>query len=80
MEEDSKMSNLRKIRDEEKESKYGYVYAVSGPGKLLFLKKLLISKFELFSGYCRTNGWVGYVRTRASWVFRTCRGNHPSGG
>lgn len=26
------MSNLRKIRDEEKESKYGYVYAVSGPG------------------------------------------------
>lgn len=27
------MSNLRKIRDEERESKFGYVYAVSGPGK-----------------------------------------------
>lgn len=29
------MSNLRKIADEEEESKFGYVYAVSGPGKIL---------------------------------------------
>ena len=28
------MSNLRKIADEERESKFGYVFAVSGPGKL----------------------------------------------
>jgi hypothetical protein len=28
------MSTLRKIADEEKESKFGYVFAVSGPGKL----------------------------------------------
>lgn len=27
------MSNLKKIGDEERESKFGYVYAVSGPGK-----------------------------------------------
>lgn len=27
------MSNLKRIKDEEKESKFGYVYAVSGPGK-----------------------------------------------
>lgn len=30
------MSNLKKIKDEERESKYGYVFAVSGPGKLKF--------------------------------------------
>lgn len=35
VEDDSKMSNLPKIRDEEKESKYGYVYAVSGPGEFI---------------------------------------------
>lgn len=28
------MSNLKKIADEDRESKFGYVYAVSGPGKL----------------------------------------------
>ena len=27
------MSNLRKIADEDRESKFGYVFAVSGPGK-----------------------------------------------
>lgn len=27
------MSNLKKIQDENRESKFGYVYAVSGPGK-----------------------------------------------
>ena len=27
------MSNLKKIADEDRESKFGYVYAVSGPGK-----------------------------------------------
>jgi len=27
------MSNLRKFKDEERESEYGRVYAVSGPGK-----------------------------------------------
>jgi len=27
------MSNLRKIKDEERESQFGRVYAVSGPGK-----------------------------------------------
>lgn len=27
------MSNLKKISDEDRESKFGYVYAVSGPGK-----------------------------------------------
>jgi hypothetical protein len=26
------MSNLKRIADEERESKFGYVYAVSGPG------------------------------------------------
>jgi hypothetical protein len=29
------MSNLRKIADEDRESKFGYVFAVSGPGELL---------------------------------------------
>lgn len=29
-------AKLPKIQDEEKESKYGYVYAVSGPGMLHF--------------------------------------------
>lgn len=29
------MSNLRKFEDEEDESKYGRVYAVSGPGELI---------------------------------------------
>lgn len=30
--------NLNRIADEERESKFGYVYAVSGPGKsILFL-------------------------------------------
>ena len=29
------MSNLRKIVNEERESKFGYVFAVSGPGKLI---------------------------------------------
>lgn len=28
------MSTLKKIQDENRESKFGYVYAVSGPGKL----------------------------------------------
>ena len=28
------MSNLRKIANEERESKFGYVFAVSGPGEL----------------------------------------------
>lgn len=32
-EKDSKMSTLKKIQDENRESKFGYVYAVSGPGK-----------------------------------------------
>lgn len=27
------MSNLKRIQDENRESKFGYVYAVSGPGK-----------------------------------------------
>lgn len=27
------MSTLKKIQDEHRESKFGYVYAVSGPGK-----------------------------------------------
>lgn len=27
------MSSLKKIADEDRESKFGYVYAVSGPGK-----------------------------------------------
>lgn len=27
------MTNLKKIADEERESKYGYVFAVSGPGE-----------------------------------------------
>lgn len=27
------MSNLKSMKDEEREGKYGYVYAVSGPGK-----------------------------------------------
>lgn len=31
--QDITMSNLKKISDEEKESMYGYVFAVSGPGK-----------------------------------------------
>lgn len=31
------MSNLKKIGDEERESKFGYVYAVSGPGKWKFI-------------------------------------------
>lgn len=34
-------AKLPKIQDEEKESKYGYVYAVSGPGTLLFLNLYL---------------------------------------
>lgn len=29
------MSNLKKISDEDRESKFGYVYAVSGPGKCI---------------------------------------------
>lgn len=29
------MSSLKKIQDEDRESKFGYVYAVSGPGKHL---------------------------------------------
>lgn len=27
------MSNLKSMKDEDREGKYGYVYAVSGPGK-----------------------------------------------
>lgn len=30
-------SKLPKLQDEERESQYGYVYAVSGPGKLLII-------------------------------------------
>lgn len=30
------MSNLKKIGNEERESKFGYVFAVSGPGKEFF--------------------------------------------
>lgn len=40
-------ARLPKIQDEEKESKYGYVYAVSGPGKL-FLKSFYLFLFPLF--------------------------------
>lgn len=29
------MANLQRIAEEEKESKFGYVYAVSGPGMVL---------------------------------------------
>lgn len=28
------MANLQRIAEEEKESKFGYVYAVSGPGRV----------------------------------------------
>lgn len=38
---------LPKIRNEDKESKFGYVYAVSGPGKK-FKKKLLDLKLLEF--------------------------------
>lgn len=27
------MSNLKSMKDEDREGKYGYVYAVSGPGE-----------------------------------------------
>lgn len=33
LEKEVKMSTLKKIQDEHRESKFGYVYAVSGPGK-----------------------------------------------
>ena len=45
------MSNLRKIADEDRESKFGYVFAVSGPGKLFFLQFILqanLIKFLIF--------------------------------
>jgi len=32
------MSNLKRFDDEERESKYGRVFAVSGPGKYLLLE------------------------------------------
>lgn len=32
------MSNLRKIKDENRESQFGYVYAVSGPGMYAYEK------------------------------------------
>lgn len=34
------MSKLPKIGDEEIESSYGYVYAVSGPGKLVHVVQI----------------------------------------
>lgn len=38
------MSNLPKISDEDRESNYGYVHAVSGPGKLFYQQ----TSIELF--------------------------------
>lgn len=38
------MSALKKIQDEHRESKFGYVYAVSGPGK--YKKKIISFKLS----------------------------------
>lgn len=40
------MSNLKKIADEDRESKFGYVYAVSGPGKSLKLRNKIGEWFD----------------------------------
>lgn len=43
------MSSLKKIRNESQESKFGYVYAVSGPGMIVQLTLNLKKK----KNYCR---------------------------
>lgn len=43
------MSNLPKIRDEEREEKYGYVFAVSGPGTL-WKKSHMVLSFIITQG------------------------------
>lgn len=72
------MSNLPKIRDEDREDKYGYVYAVSGPGKqrinFLCMMNCLISdnlmnKIAYYSGHCRENVRISYVRVGTSGLF-----------
>lgn len=39
-------AKLQKIEDEDRESKFGYVYAVSGPGKFNFLHVLQLQPFS----------------------------------
>lgn len=40
--------DLPKVADVEKESEYGFVFAVSGPGKYFFLKVKKCSKYLMF--------------------------------
>lgn len=65
---------LPKIANAEKESKFGYVYAVSGPGELEVLLQCLRVKVFValitcsmdvlvcFSRHSRENVWISYVR------------------
>ena len=50
-------AKLQKIEDEERESKFGYVYAVSGPGKYNFINfntfpPILLCKILLITTSC----------------------------
>lgn len=49
------MSDLTRIADEERESKFGYVHAVSGPGKDLLFSLVFFSLtlFTFFSSRYR---------------------------
>lgn len=60
------MSKLVKIGDEEREGQYGYVHAVSGPGKLNISVKGYPIHQKNFSRYGRKNVWICYVRVGKS--------------
>lgn len=48
----TKMSKQTKIGDDDQESQYGYVHAVSGPGNLDVYTKALFLIHFYFSGNC----------------------------
>lgn len=69
------MSKLPKIGDVENESTYGYVFAVSGPGKILLILLMVVHKFylKIFSRYGRKDERFCYVRVGKGWLLRTGR-------
>lgn len=73
------MSKLPKIGDVEHESSYGYVFAVSGPGKFTNFEIILLMGFFFFSCYGRKDERFCYVRTGEGWLFGTCRRDYSFG-
>lgn len=81
------MSNLKRFEDEERESRYGRVYAVSGPGRfpssngVISSSSSLITMYILFvfplipmiSRHCRMHVWLGYVRIGTCRLLRVGR-------